>query len=112
MNISELILKGESIIAEISTIKTMRKGTLNATYTNVKHKDGKVVKRGPYYVLSYKIAGNKTASYRVPVGEAEHIQQEVDNYRRFRSLSDEYAVICDQVSRLIDAQFEDDAKKN
>jgi hypothetical protein len=77
----------------------------------VKHKDGEVVKKGPYYILTSKTAGSKTASYRVPAKEAGHIRREVDNYRRFRSLSDEYAAVCDQLSRLIGTKQGGDPKK-
>jgi hypothetical protein len=90
----------------------MRKGTLNATYTKVTHKDGEVAVRGPYYKLSRKGKGNKTLSWSVSTEGAEHVQAEVDNYRRFRQLADEFVEVCEKISLLSQAQPQNDAKKN
>jgi hypothetical protein len=86
------------IVNEMGKITSMRKGTLNAVYQNVPHKNGEVVKKGPYYILSWKGPGGKTASESIPVSKAPRIQREVDNHRKFRQLSDEYVEVCERLS--------------
>ena len=109
-NIAQLTTRRMEIIDEISNIKSMRKGVLNTKYQKVKHKNGAVVEKGPYYELTKKGTGGKTIAQSISVKNAEYIRVEVNNYRRFRQLSDEYVDICEKISLLADG--DDDAKKN
>lgn len=111
MQLAELAARRCEIVEEISGIQRMRKGVLNATYQKVAHKNGEVAVKGPYYVLSRKGAGGKTVSRSVPAAEAPRVQQEVDNYKRFRKLSDEFVEICEKVS-VLNGTAEDECKKN
>ena len=86
--------------------------TLNHKYQEVKLKNGDVVMKGPYYVLTKKGAGNKTVSKSIPAAEAPHVQGEVDNYKRFRELSDEYVEVCEEISIIKHGgECEDEVKK-
>jgi hypothetical protein len=98
------------IIDEIACIKSMRKGVLNTKYQKVKRKNGEVIEKGPYYEITKKGAGGKTIAQSVPVKDAEYIKAEVDNYKRFRQLSDEYIDVCEQMSLITGS--EDEGKKN
>jgi hypothetical protein len=111
LQLTELTIRRDEIIKEISGIRSMRKGVLNTTYQKVAHKNGEVAVKGPYYVLSRKGAGGKTVSRSIPAAEAPYVQQEVDNYKRFRKLSDEFVEICEKVS-VLNAIAEDECKKN
>ena len=96
---AQLALRRREIVREISEIQSMRKGVLNSKYQKIRHKNGEVVVKGPYYVLTKK-GGGKTISKAVSPGDAQHIQEEVDNYKRFRQLSDEYVDVCEKISSL------------
>ncbi|MCL1809460.1 MAG: hypothetical protein FWG42_06840 [Clostridiales bacterium] len=100
VDFSQLALRRCEIVREIDEIKSMRKGALNSKYQKVRHKNGEVAVKGPYYVLTKKGAGGKTASTAVPAADAPHVQAEVDNYKRFRRLSDEYVDVCEKMSLL------------
>ena len=100
----------KEIIAEIEDIQSMRKGVLNTTYQKVTHKDGEVATKGPYYVLSRKGKGNKTVSKTIPAKDASRVQEDVDNYKRFRQLTDEYVDVCERLSLL--KEEDGDTKKN
>jgi hypothetical protein len=110
--IAELVARKAGIVEEIGKIQTMRKGTLSAIYQKVVHKDGEVVRKGPYYRLSRKGKNNKTVSWSIPTQEAARVQEEVDNYRHFRQLTDEYVDVCEELATLSASQSQDDAKKN
>ena len=107
---TQLAARRSDIVNEINGIKSMRKGTLNPQYKQVKHKNGDVVEKGPYFVLSKKTKGGKTYSKSISAEDALRIQAEVDNYKRFRELSDEYVEVCEKISILADG--EDECKKN
>ena len=110
LNFVQLTARRMEIIGEITEIKSMRKGVLNAKYQKVKYKNGEVAVKGPYYELTKKGSGGKTIAQSVPVRDAEHIQAEVGNYKRFRQLADEYVDVCEQISLIKDSK--DEGKKN
>ena len=105
-----LAVRRSAIVSEINNLKRMRKGVLNTQYQEIKHKNGDVVKKGPYYVLTKKAPGGKTVSKSIPAVDAQRIQEEVDNYKRFRELSDEYVDVCEKLSIL--SENDDEGKKN
>jgi hypothetical protein len=107
---TQLAARRSEIVKEIYGIKSMRKGTLSPLYKQVRHKNGDVVEKGPYFVLTKKTKGGKTDSKSISAEEASRIQIEVDNYKRFRELSDEYVEVCEKISILADG--EDECKKN
>jgi hypothetical protein len=109
-SVAQLAARREGIIGEIADIKSMRKGVLNTKYQKVKHKNGEVVEKGPYYEVTKKGAGGKTIAQSISAKDAERIKAEVDNSKRFRQLSDEYVEVCERMSLL--AGSDDDAKKN
>jgi hypothetical protein len=98
------------IIGKIAEIPSMRKGSLSATTRKIRLKDGSVVQRGPYWSLSRKDAGGKTTAETVKAEDLKDMQEEVGNYKVFRELTDEYAEVCDGISRLSTGAFS--AKKN
>jgi hypothetical protein len=106
----QLAARRREIVEEIDAIKRMKKGTLNSLYNKVTNKKGEDVLNGPYYVLSKKGVGNKTVSERIPATDAPKVQEDVDNYKRFKQLTDEYIDVCERLSEFADA--EDEGKKN
>ena len=107
---TELTAKRDWLKSEIEKIDTMRKGSLNSKYNKVKHKNGEIALNGPYYVLTKKEAGNKTVTDKIPAEDIAYVQKEVENYRRFRELTEDYVDVCDQLSRL--GSGHDEGKKN
>ena len=108
--VDQLTERRIEIISEMSNIKSMRKGVLNTKYQKVKRKNGEVVEKGPYYEITKKGPGGKTIALSVSAKDAEQIKSEVDNYKRFRQLSDEYVDVCEHLS--LAAGSEDEGKKN
>ena len=111
MTVAQLTSKRMEIIGEITKIKSMRKGILNKKHQKVKHKNGDVVVKGPYFELTKKGAGGKTIAKSIPASDAEHVQAEVDNYKRFRQLSEEFIDVCENIS-LLQKNDNDECKKN
>jgi hypothetical protein len=87
----------------------MRKGSLNVKYNEAINKNGVASKTGPYYILTGKGSGNKTVSKSVAVADEPRVRQEVENYKEFRRLTDEYIEVCENISLL---EGKDDTKKN
>jgi len=106
---TKLSARRKEILAEMEGIQRMRKGVLSATFQKVAHKNGEVAIKGPYYILSRKGKGNKTVSKTIPAKDAPRVQQDVDNYKQFRQLTDEYVDVCEQLSLL---EEDEGAKKN
>ena len=100
----------QEIIQEISSITTMQKGTLNEQFLKVPQKHKEPVLRGPYYVLTKK-ENNKTVSKRIKLADYEQIKDDVDNYKRFMQLANEYVKIAEEMTSLKSHFNSEDRKK-
>jgi predicted DNA binding CopG/RHH family protein len=100
LNLTQLIRRRAQICEAIAKITSMRRGTLNEVYRHQKLKDGTMATRGPFYNITTKAEKNKTVTVAVPKSDLDRIRREVQNYKDFRALSDEYIDICEQISLL------------
>ena len=90
----------EAILAEMRSLRCMRRGTVAKQYLKVRHKgrDEPVV-RGPYYTLA-RWEGGKTVSKRLrSAEELTRAQEERAAHRRFVELCKEFEEVTE---RLLD----------
>ena len=107
--------KRMEVLGKISGISTMRKGVVSEYYVPTKLKGGGEKINGPYYSLTSKGPEGKTVGENIPAGMVEFIKGETENYKTFRELTDEYALLCEQQSRNMAPESPaeaDKAKKN
>ena len=105
--IDSLIQRRNLLLEEMQAIDRLRRGSLSQQF--FKAPPGQKERRGPYFVLQGFFQGKKF-SEPIPAEEAPQVQQQVDNYRRFQTLAQEYVTLSDQITRL-DSQ-NSDSKKN
>lgn len=106
----QLLERKTQICNHIAGITSMRRGTLNEVYKQQKLKDGRIAKRGPFYNVTTTDKTGKTVTTAVSKKDLEEVRQEVENYKRFRALSEEYIEVCEKVTLL--TSDADEAKKN
>jgi hypothetical protein len=106
-NLDALRLKQPALLQQMQAIDRLRRGSLSRQF--FKSPGRPATRRGPYYVLQGFFRGQKF-SERVPPEQAAQVQQDVDNYRRFQALAEEYVTVSDQLARLQDER--PDSKKN
>ncbi len=110
---SELRETKRQILQGIVELTDMRKGSVVEQYVEAKRKDGRLVRRGPYFLYSYKDKG-KTISRRLlnPLA-AEICREEIREFRKFEQLCEELADvsqrICDR--KQAEDQSESDGPK-
>lgn len=98
--IEKLERRRMEIIRQISSIGTMRKGSVTEQYLKVAHKGKKEpVLRGPYFLYSRKEKG-KTVGRRLTKEEAGPFRREVEAFHRFQSLARQYAEISERMADL------------
>lgn len=102
-----LLQKRQHLLDQMQAIDRLRRGSLSKQF--FKAPPGQTGRRGPYFVLQGFFHGKKF-SERIPAEDAPQVQKEVDNYRRFQSLAEEYVTLTDAITRL-EAQ-EAESKKN
>ena len=105
---TQLQQQRQDILNQMQSIHRLRRGSLSRQVFT-KHIGGKSVKQGPYFLLQGFVRGQKF-SQRIPADQAGQIQQDVDNYKRFQELADQFVAITDQITRL--EESEPNAKKN
>ena len=90
----------KEIMNQIKKIKDMRRGSVVEQYYEVKHKDGSLVRQGPYFLYSYKDKG-KTISRRLSgPGEAQRYREEIEEFRRFEQLSSQLIELSHRICDL------------
>jgi hypothetical protein len=106
--LDDLLQQRESVLQQMKAIDRLRRGTLSQQFFKARL-PGTDARRGPYFVLQGFFHGKKF-SERVPPNQAVQVQQEVDNYRRFQALAEEFVTLSDQLTRRQD--HPPDFKKN
>ncbi len=108
--LEELIRRREEILEEISSIERLKRGTVNEQYLKVPRKNGDVVLKGPYYVLSKNING-KTKSQRIKRDKLETIKKDVAAYHEYTDLSNELVRVTEEITDIVRASEDIDLKK-
>lgn len=105
-HLDSLKQKRATVLIGLQSIDHLRRGSLSKQFLKGSTSNSS---RGPYFVLQGFLRGKKF-SERIPSEQAPQVQQQVDNYRRFNSLAEEYISLSDQITRL--ESEASDSKKN
>lgn len=87
----------DAVLAQIQQIDHLRRGSLSRQFFQTR-RAGKLVESGPYFVLQSSLQGKK-CSQRIPAAQAEAVAQQVENYRRFTVLAEEFVTLSDQITQ-------------
>ena len=93
-SIDSLRQSRDQVLHQMQAIDLLRRGSLSKQF--FKGPDGG--QRGPYFVLQGFFHGKKF-SERISAEEAPQVQEQVDNYRRFQTLAEEYVTLSDEITR-------------
>jgi hypothetical protein len=96
----------QSLLTQMQAIDRLRRGSLSCQFFPAPKP--RAARRGPYYLLQ-GYGGGQKFSERVPQDQAPQVQQDVDHYRRFQQLSEQYITVTDQLTLAQDAH--PDSKK-
>jgi hypothetical protein len=91
----------QAILAEMTDLPPMRKGSVAAVSPARIRKDGTIVKRGPYWRYTYKDKNQKTRGRHVATRKlAETYGGQIAVFRRFRALSEELVEVSQAMADL------------
>ncbi len=102
MGIQEIEIRRNAILEEMRSIRTMRRGTINEQYLEVRHKGKKEpIKKGPYHLFSRR-EGNRTVGYRLRTPEElEQAQADVAAHKHFIELCREFESLTEKMGELL-----------
>ena len=96
--IKALEQKRDAILEQMRNLDRMRRGSLSKQFFHAKGQD-EPVKQGPYFILQGYLKGRKF-SRRVAANDAPKVAAQVDNYRRFQTLADEFVEVTEALTCL------------
>ncbi len=108
LNLDSLLQERQALVQQMQSIDRLRRGSLSQQFFKP-HPPGQITPRGPYYLLQCFFHGQKF-SQRIPQDQAAQVEQDVENYRRFQGLAEDFVTVSDQITRLQDQH--PDSKKN
>jgi hypothetical protein len=108
LNLDDLLQQRQFILRQMQSIDRLRRGSLSKQFFTSRP-PAPAARRGPYYVLQGFFHGKKF-SERIAPAQAAQVEQDVENYRRFQTLAEEYVTVSDQITRLPEPAPE--SKKN
>lgn len=98
----------DAVLEQMKQIDHLRRGSLSRQFFKSR-RAGKTVKSGPYFVLQCSLKGKKR-SERIPASQAQEVEKQVENFRLFNSLAEEFVTLSDQITQL--ETLPEDSKKN
>jgi len=100
-SIQSLETRRDAILAEMRSMRSMRRGSVHEQFLRVRHKGkSKPVERGPYYVWTYS-EGGKTVSRRLSKGpELDRAREDVARHKRFVELCTEFERLTERLGEL------------
>lgn len=116
MNLTELEDRRQKLLTEISSIGDMRSGSISVRYQRcsngscVCHRPGHPG-HGPIYSYSTLVNGKtKITSYKLGC-ELAKVQKEVENYRRFKTLTQELITVNNEICEKREVPEVEDAEE-
>jgi len=99
--IEEIERKRQEILNQISSTRSMRRGTINEQFYKAQLKgQRRPILRGPYYVLSRR-EGGKTVSERLSSPERlKQARSDLEAYKRYAALCKEYEILTERLGDL------------
>jgi hypothetical protein len=99
MDIHQLEARRLTILEEIRSIDSMRRGTVNEQFFQVRRKGStELTRQGPYYVWT-RSEGGKTVSQRLTSAEAvEQARADVAAHKKFQGLCREFEHVAERLA--------------
>lgn len=95
-NLNQLHLQRDQILDQIRALDQMRRGSLSRQFFSSPKSDPSS-KQGPYFVLQAYFQGKKV-SQRISSAQAAEVQTQVDNYKLFQELADQFVTVTEQIT--------------
>lgn len=98
---SEVQSRRDRVLAQMRSIRSMKRGSVNEQYLKVHHK-GKVepVLRGPYYVWVRYVNGKPVSKRLTSAEQVEEVRKGVEEYRRFVALCKQFVELTERLGEL------------
>jgi hypothetical protein len=87
-----------AILHQLQQLEPMRRGSVSQQFVRATRQDGTTVKRGPYFIYSYKQQQKTRSRYLRGPEEATLYRQQIDRFRQFQALTKELLAIGEQLS--------------
>ena len=97
-SIQTLRSQREVVLERMQQIDHLRRGSLSRQLFKSR-RDGKIIESGPYFVLQCSFKGKK-CSQRIGAMDAEQVEKQVENFRLFNGLAEEFVTLSDQITQL------------
>lgn len=96
--IAQLQQQRQRLLAQLQQLEQMRRGSISQQYIAATRKDGTKVKRGPYFIYTFKQQQKTVSRYLRDPAALPVYRQQIETFRQFQILTKELLHIGEQLS--------------
>ncbi len=97
----------QQILDEMARLERLQRGYLSKQFLS-RERGGRTLRFGPYYLLQHG-AGKQRVCRRVPADKAASVKADVEAWRRFEQLAEEFIEVTERMT--LEAKGDDESKK-
>jgi len=94
------------ILAELADLDQMRRGSITQQVVKSSNRAGERIRRGPYPLYTYKEKGRTISRRLKNEFEVESFRKQIDNFRRFETLTRELRALGEKMCELVESSPE------
>jgi hypothetical protein len=96
--IQQLHEQREQILQQLHQLQQIRRGSVSQQYVEATRTDGTQVKRGPYFIYTFKDHQKTVSRYLRQPSEVQMYRQQIEAFRQFQALTKQLLLLGEQLS--------------
>jgi hypothetical protein len=96
--VHQLQQQRQQVLTQLQQLPPLRRGSVSQQYVEATRKDGTKVKRGPYFIYSYKDQQRTVSRYLRDPSQIQQYREQIQAFRQFQLLTKQLLVLGEKLS--------------
>jgi hypothetical protein len=96
--IHQLQQQRQQVLTQLQQLPPLRRGSVSQQFVEATRKDGTKVKRGPYFIYSYKDRQRTISRYLRDSAQIQQYREQIQAFRQFQRLTRQLLVLGEKLS--------------
>lgn len=96
--VHQLQQQRQQVLTQLQQLPPLRRGSVSEQFVEATRKDGTKVKRGPYFIYSYKDQQRTVSRYLRDPAQIRQYREQIQAFRQFQLLTKQLLFLGEQLS--------------